>query len=159
MKKTAFALALLVAVSSCNNNNQETSTPTTNNETSAPLSNEVPAGEEVNIAEVANQPLNKGAEKFKGEFKLSADDGVKALIRDHPEKPGLLAFTLYIGNHDPRTLEYWYNEKEDVLSSKTSKGQPTFTILRLDPTGKELESIHHDWNKNRTDTTVYNRLR
>ena len=162
MKKVAFAFALMVTVFSCDNskdNSQETGT-VANNQASAPLSNEVPrGGEEPNIAEMADKPLSKSAEKFKGEYQLQDNDEVKTLIREHPQKPGLLAVTTYVGSFDPQTINFWYNENNDMISSKEFKGQGKYTTIQLDPSGETIINIHHDWNKNRTDTTVYKRIK
>lgn len=158
MKKIVFALALMATVVSCNNN-QETDTPE-NNAASSPMSNEVPGGEDedINIEELAKQPLSKDAKKYKGQYQLKDDNGIKTLIREHPEKPGLLAVTTSVGNREPLTVAYWYNEEEDMLSSKQVKGQPKFTTIKLDPSGQTMLHIRHDWNRNRTDTTVYKRI-
>jgi hypothetical protein len=157
MRNFVYVLALMAAVASCDNS-RRTGT-SANNGTAAPLSNQIPGQEAIDMEALANQPLSKGAEKYKGEYQLQDDDGVKSYIREHPEKPGLLAVTTHAGNREPVTIAYWYNEVEDALSSKQVKGQPKFTTLKLDPTGETMLNIHHDWNRNLADTTVYKRIK
>lgn len=158
MKKIACTLALMATLFSCNNN-QETTTAE-NTGTSSALSNEIPGEENIeNIEDLAGKPLNKGAEKFKGEFERTDVNGVKTLIREHPEKPGLLAVTTSFGDREPITVSYWYDESTDMLSNKQIKGQPKYYTIKLDPTGQTIVSVRYDWNRNETDTTVFKRIR
>ena len=154
MKKIAFALALMTTVFSCNNS--EETTTASNTGTSANISNEVP-GEE-NIAELANKPLSKSAEKYKGEYEAEIGSN-KYLIRQSPDNPGMLAVTLLSGRRDPITMDYWYNEEEDVLSDKTSKSQKKYTTIKLDPSSETIYKVFYDWERNKADTTKYKRIK
>ncbi|MDJ1470226.1 hypothetical protein [Xanthocytophaga flava] len=111
----------------------------------------------IDIDERQKKPLLEGGEKFKGEFIAGFDPDLKTVIRTDPDKPGLLAVSLFANTNTDGAVYYWYDPSKDVLSSKKVDGQKKFSILSLDQTGSTLTEIYYDWEKNTSDTTVYNR--
>ncbi|QHT65396.1 hypothetical protein GXP67_01245 [Rhodocytophaga rosea] len=111
--------------------------------------------EDTQGAQNSQVSLAEGAEKFKGEYRDQSNERITSTIRDYPGKPELLAFTLKIGSREPGTVGFWYDEAQDVLSSKKADEQRNFSTLRLDEKGNQLIEVHHDWKNNTTDTTIY----
>lgn len=141
---------LMLTLFACESNKQNSTEGKGNLETS--LENE-------KAEELSQRPMGEGAEKFKGEYQDKGNERIKTYIRDYPGKPGYLAFTLKIGSREPGTIGFWYNEAQDVLSSKKAEEQRNFSTLHLDESGNRLIEIHHDWKNNTTDTTLYIRTR
>jgi hypothetical protein len=145
MRFICFQLLMLILFA-CESNNQSSTQGKGNLETSV---------ENGKGNDVTQRPLGEGAEKFKGEYRDQSNERITSTIRDYPGKPELLAFTLNIGSREPGTVGFWYDEAQDVLSSKKADEQRNFSTLRLDERGNQLMEVHHDWKNNTTDTTIY----